>query len=333
MEPNLEENFESFYRQEYPHYEILFAARREDDPALEVARRVAARYPQVRTTILAVGEPPWPNPPAYSYDRMAQAAAASVLVTSDSDVRVAPSYLREVVAPLVRANVGLVTCVYRGVNTGGFWSGLDAIGMSVEMTSGVLVANLLEGMKFALGPTIAVRRECLQKIGGYSALGQYLAEDFVIGNQVARLGYEVVLSHHVIEHVVPPMGAARMWQHLVRWARSTRYSRPRGHLGTGLIFAMPFGILGLAASLAGDYDLAGPALFGWALLNRMIESLGIGWDVVRDPVARRAPWLYPIRDLLGFVVWVASYIHPGMIWRERRYRLMAGGKMARVGSE
>jgi ceramide glucosyltransferase len=327
MEPHLEENLESFYRQDYPRHEVLFAARHDDDPALAVARRVAARYPHVRTTVLAVGEPPWPNPPAYSFHHMTEAASSDILVTSDSDVRVASNYLRQVVAPLLEEKVGLVTCVYRGVNTGGLWSGLDAIGMSVEMTAGVLVANLLEGMKFALGPTIATRKGCVERIGGFRALGEYFANDFVIGNLVAKLGYTVVLSQHIIEHVVPPMDAGRMWQRLLRWARSTRYSRPKGHLGTGLVFAMPFGLLGLAAGSAAGYPLAGWALFAAAVLNRMIESWVIGWGVVRDPVARRSLWLYPVRDLLGFVVWVASYLRPGAVWRENRYQLVAGGKI------
>ncbi len=327
MEAQLEENLESFYRQDYLDYEILFAARHEDDPGLAVAQQVAAKYPQIRTRILAVGEPPWPNPPVWSYYRMAGVAKSRILVSADSDVRVNRNYLREVVAPLCGDEVGLVTCVYRGLNAGGFWSGLDALGMSVEMTAGVLVANLLEGMHFALGPTIAVRRECLERIGGYEAFGEYLAEDFLIGNLIAKLGYRVVLSQHVIDHVVPPMDARKMWRHLVRWARSTRYSRPGGHLGTGLIFAMPFGILGLGAGLVAGHPWAGLGLFLAAIINRVVEAWAVGWGVVRDPVAKRSPLLYPLRDLLGFAVWVASYLPGNAVWRERKFSLVADGKI------
>ena len=151
----MKENLESFFRQDYPSYEILIAADQADDPALDVAREVSARYPHIPCRILVTGVPPWPNPPAYCFYRMTEVAAHEILVTSDSDVEVAPNYLQEVVAPLLDPKVGMVTCVYRGKNVAGFWSGLTAIGMSVEMTAGVLVANLLEGINFGLGPTIA----------------------------------------------------------------------------------------------------------------------------------------------------------------------------------
>ena len=179
---------------------------------------------------------------------MTEIASYDILVTSDSDVEVQPDYLRQVVAPLLDPKIGMVTCVYRGKNAGGFWSGMDAIGMSVEMTAGVLVANLLEGMKFGLGPTIVVRKDSLAKIGGYQVLGEYFANDFVIGNFIEKAGYKVVLSDHVIDHVVPPMTFKRMWERQVRWAKSTRYSRPKGHFGTGLIFSVPIRDFGVSGS-------------------------------------------------------------------------------------
>jgi ceramide glucosyltransferase len=160
-EPRLKENIESFFRQDYQQYEILFAADEEDDAALDVIREVSERYPHIRSRILVTGPPPWPNPPAYGFYRMSEVAAHGILVTSDSDVEVAPNYLREVVPPLLDSSVGMVTCLYRGKNVGGFWSALDAIGMSVEMTAGVLTASLLEGMKFGLGPTIVVRKDAV----------------------------------------------------------------------------------------------------------------------------------------------------------------------------
>jgi len=223
----------------------------------------------------------------------------------------------------------MVTCVYRGKNAGGFWSGMDAIGMSVEMTAGVLVANILEGMKFGLGPTIVVRKDSLAKIGGYKVLGEYFANDFIIGHFIDRAGYKVVLSDHVIDHVVPPMTFKRMWERQVRWAKSTRYSRPKGHFGTGLIFAVPYGIFGFLGAASLGRPAMGAALFGTAILNRIIECLVVGWGVVRDPRAVRTPWLYPLRDLLGFVVWCASYLSKGSVWRDSQYKLLEGGRIVR----
>jgi ceramide glucosyltransferase len=322
MEAQLEENIESFFRQDYPaSFEIWFAADTERDAALDVVREVSARYPQIPCRILVTGTPEWPNPPAYAFYRMEKMAKEEILVTSDSDVEVSPDYLTDVVAPLLNPKVAMVTCVYRGKNVAGFWSGLTAIGMSVEMTAGVLVANLLEGMKFGLGPTIAVRKGALQRIGGYEALGHYFANDYMIGELIDKAGYRVVLSHHVIDHVVNQKTFQKMWQNQLRWAKSTRYSRPKGHLGSGLIFAMPYGVLGLLTATVMGKPVLGVALFAAALINRMVESWLVGWKVVRDPVARKQFWLFPIRDLLGFIVWAASYTGARSVWRDSLYEL------------
>jgi ceramide glucosyltransferase len=320
LEARLKENIESFFRQDYPDYEILFAADEANDAALDVVREVCARYPHIRSRVLVTGTP-WPNPVVYAFHCMAEAAAHDILVTTDSDVEVDPRYLREVVLPLLDPQVGMVTCVYRGKNAAGFFSGLTAIGMSVEMTAGVLVANLLEGMKFGLGPTTVVRKDSLASIGGYTALRDYIAYDFAIGNLLAKKGYRVVLSGHVIDHVVNQPSFRRMWQNQLRWAQTTRYSRPKGHFGSGLIFAMPYGLLGfLAAGLLGHWAI-GALLLAVAVMNRLTEAWLVGWLVVRDPRIRRAPWLYPLRDLLGFLVWFASYLNLRYVWRDSRFEL------------
>jgi ceramide glucosyltransferase len=320
LEARLEENIESFFRQDYPDYEILFAADEADDPALDVVREVCARYPHIRSRVLVTGAP-WPNPVVHAFHCMAEVAAHEILVTTDSDVEVDPRYLREIVPPMLDPNVGLVTCVYRGKNAAGFFSELTAIGMSVEMTAGVLVANLFEGMKFGLGPTTVVRKDSLASIGGYTALRDYIAYDFAIGEMMAKAGYRVVLSGHVIDHVVNQESFQRMWQNQLRWAQTTRYSRPKGHFGSGLIFAMPYGILGFfAAAGLGHWGL-GALLLGLALLNRLVEAWVVGWMVVRDRQIRRAPWLYPLRDLLGFMVWFASYLKLRYVWRDSRFEL------------
>lgn len=320
-EARLRENLESFFCQDYPSYEILIAADEADDSALDVVRDVSACYPRIPCRILVTGVPPWPNPPAYCFYRMTEVAAHEILVTSDSDVEVAPNYLQEVVAPLLDPKVGMVTCVYRGKNAAGFWSGLTAIGMSVEMTAGVLVANLLEGINFGLGPTIAVKKTAVASIGGYEALGEYFANDYMIGKLIDRAGYRVVLSHHVIDHVVSQTTFQKMWGSQLRWAKSTRYSRPKGHFGSGLIYAVPFGLLGFAAAaLLGKTGL-GLSLLVVACLNRVIESWLVGWTVVRDPVALKQPWMNVFRDLLGFAVWTASYTAARAVWRSSNYEL------------
>jgi len=265
-EARIKENIESFFRQNYGEYEILFAADEPDDSALPIIREISARYPHIPSRILITGQPPWPNAPNYCFHRLTEIAAHDILVTSDSDVEVGPNYLRDVVAPLLDPKVGAVTCIFRGKSAGGIWSALDAIGMSVEFTAGVLIANLLEGMKFGLGPTIALRKDSIGKIGGYAAVREYLSNDFVVGNFIHKAGFRVVLSSHVVDHISPSMTFRQMWERQLRWAMGTRYSRPKGHLGTGLIFAVPYGILGLIGASWLGHPGWGVALFTASLL-------------------------------------------------------------------
>ena len=332
MEPLLEQCLESFFRQDYPSYELIFGARTEDDPALAVVESLKKKYPHIKTQIVLSGEPAYPNAKVFLMERMESVASCSILVISDSDVRVTPGYLKQVVQPFADENVGMVTCLYRGVPTGGVWSRLEALGMSVEMSSGVLVANLLEGMKFALGPTMAVRKDVLDRWGGFSVLGDYCADDFVMGSLTHAAGNQVVLSHHVIDHVVLHRTAWQSLLHQLRWMKSSRFSRRLGHVGTGLTFAMPFGLLGLAAGgIAGNWAL-GLGLLGAAFANRVVQSLVVGWGITRDRNSALFCWLYPVRDVLGFVLWCGSFFGSEIVWRHERYRLVAGGRMIRKDS-
>jgi ceramide glucosyltransferase len=333
LEPNLESNLRSFFEQDYPDFEIVFGTRDDTDPALAVARRLHEQYPRVAVKFVYSGQPKRPNAKVCSLEAMIAAASHEYLVMSDSDVIVTGDYTKSVVRPLLDPQVGLVTCVYRGVSTGTIWSRLDALGMSVEMTSGVIVADMLEGMKFALGPTIAARRQVLDAVGGMGSLDDYLAEDFVLGDRVHASGRTVVLSACIIDQVAFNRGFRDSMGHQVRWMRSTRFSRPKGHVGTGLTFAIPFGLLGLVAGIAGRHPRLGVALFAAAVLNRMIMSVAAGWGAVRDRYAVAYCWLYPVRDLMGFCFWVMSFLGTTVVWRNDRYRLLPGGKIVRVSAD
>jgi ceramide glucosyltransferase len=330
VEPRLRENLASFFEQDYSAYEILFCARTADNPALRIAQEVAAQYPDREVRFLTCGEPPFPNAKVHSLATMLREAKHEILLMADSDVRVDRDYLREVSRPLLDPGVGLVTCLYRGIPTGGFWSGLEALGMTVEMSSGVIIADMLEGMRFGLGPTMVMRKDSIAKIGGIEWMGDYCAEDFIMGDLAAQRGYKVLLSHHVIDHMAGDYGFAESWKHQVRWMLSTRFSRPKGHFGTGITFAMPFGILGLIAGLMMHRPLLGAAFLGWAFFNRVLESLIVGGWVCQDRRAITLCWLYPLRDLLGFFVWIASYSGNVVLWRGEHYRLSDGGKMEKV---
>jgi ceramide glucosyltransferase len=321
LEPQLRENIESFFRQDYPRFEIFFGADTEDDAALSVVREVSASYPQIPSRIIVHGIPPWPNPQTFSLHCLARQSKTEIIVATDSDVEVATDYLREVVTPLLRPGIAMSTCLYRGKNVGDFWSNQTAMLMSVEEPAGVLVANLLEGMKFGLGPTIAVRRSVLEEIGGYEKFYDYSANDFILGNLIAKAGYTVVLAGHVIDHVVNQSTFRKMWQNQLRWRVTERYCRPRGYLGMGLVFALPYGILGLlACGLLGHWAW-GFALLAWAIINRFIEAFAVGWVALRDKPLLRKLWLYPTRDLLGFIVWCVSFSDANIAWRSSKFEL------------
>jgi ceramide glucosyltransferase len=340
-EPGLESYLTTFFEQVYPVYEILFCARSDDDAGLEIARRVAARFPEIPVQFLSTGgQPDYINAKVASMELMEAHATHDIFVISDSDVRITPEYLQSIALPFADPKVGGITCLYRGVaapengSKPGLWARLEAVGMSVEMSAGVLVARNLEGMQFTLGPTMAFRRETIRKMGGFKVTADYCADDFVLGNEAHKHGDQIVLSHHAIDHMVIN---ASFWQsmlHQVRWMKSTRFSRPKGHFGTSLTFSMPFGLLGLGAALALSHHVAlGVGLLAWAILSRWLLSICVGNWVVGD-----ANWfgllvLYPIRDLMGFFFWAASYTSSKIHWRGRRFRLLPGGKMAPVDGE
>jgi ceramide glucosyltransferase len=329
-EPGLEAYLTTFFEQVYPVYEILFCTKSPDDPGLAIARRVAERYPEIPVQFLSTGgEPDYINAKVASMELMAAHAAHDIFIISDSDVRVTPDYLQSVALPFEDPKVGGLTCLYRGVAAeGGLWAQLEAVGMSVEMSAGVLVARSMEGMQFTLGPTMAFRRETVRKMGGFKVTADYCADDFVLGNEAYRHGDQIVLSHHAIDHMVIN---ASFWQsmlHQVRWMKSTRFSRPKGHFGTSLTFSMPFGLLGLGAALALPHHVGiGVGLLAWALISRWLLSIGVGNWVVGDSNWFALLVLYPIRDLMGFLFWAASYSSSRIHWRGRKFQLLPGGKM------
>ena len=327
-EPRLEQNLESFFQQDYPEFEIIFGARYSNDPALAIVERLRKRYPQVSVKVVLSGDPDLPSAKICSLIKMVDQSRYDLLVISDSDVCVGREYIAEVTRPLHDPKIGLVTCLYRGVPTGAFWSRLEAMGMSVEMTSGVLVADMLEGMKFALGPTMATRRDALEKLGGVGVLGDYHSDDFVLGKLVHAAGYLVVISHYLVDHMVLNHTMMRSLEHQARWLRSARFARQWGHIGTGITFAVPFGILALLAGFASGRPGLGAALLGLAVLNRVIQSIAVGWLVVRDRDCLRFCWLYPVRDLEGFLLWISSFTGNTILWRGERYRLLSGGRIS-----
>ena len=320
LDDGLEANLGSFFEQNYPGFEILFAVRSPDDPAIAVVERLRARYPGVPSRLMVVGEPPYPNAKVYSLDRMLAAAEHDLLVMADSDIRVTPDMLATIAAEFQAERLGLATCPYRAVPGRSFWSTLEAIGLNTEFIGGVLVARMLDGMKFALGPTIAARRQTLERIGGLDAVKDYLAEDFVMGKLAAECGDGVILSSYAIEHLIGAQPFAANMRHRLRWNRSTRRSRPWGYIGQ--VFTNPLPPALVLCAVKPEW---------WPVLAvTAVVRAAAGWatagHVLRDPLTRRLWWLTPLQDVASILVWMAGFFGNTIVWRGRKYHLLRDGR-------
>lgn len=318
----LEENLRSFFLQDYPCYEVLFGVHREDDPAAALATRLINECSgRVNARVVITGESPIPNAKAFSLNRLVREASHDLLVMSDSDVRVKPCLLSHLAQEFQQPEVGLITCPYRAVPGRSLWSRLEAIGMNTELLGGVLVARMLEGMRFALGCTLAVRRSVLDDMGGFGYLQEFLAEDFVIGHRAAELGHSVLLSSCVIEHRIGSQAMVRNLGHRLRWARSTRRSRPAGYWGQIFTYPLPWALL-LWATNHTSWPLV---LF--SLVVRFAAAFATARYVLRDPVTQRQWWLLPMQDFLGFLVWIGGFGGDTVVWRDRKCTLLRDGRL------
>ncbi|HSK43044.1 MAG TPA: bacteriohopanetetrol glucosamine biosynthesis glycosyltransferase HpnI [Candidatus Binatia bacterium] len=318
----LEENLRSFMVQDYPEYEVLFGVHRPDDPAVAVAENIIAEFSgRISARLIVTGESPIPNAKAFSLNRMVREGRYDVLVMSDSDVRVTPSLLSHLAQEFQDEHVGLISCPYRAVPGKSLWSRLEAIGMNTELLGGVMVARMIEGMRFALGCTVAVRRNVLEDMGGFGYLQEFLAEDFVIGQRAAELGHGVLFSSYVIEHRIGSQNMMPNLGHRMRWARSTRRSRPLGYWGQIFTYPLPLALLLCAA-----YPSAWPVLI-LTLLLRGGAALATARYIVHDPVTQKQWWLLPVQDVIGFFVWISGFVGDKIVWRNRKCTVLRDGRL------
>ncbi|MEP7366131.1 MAG: bacteriohopanetetrol glucosamine biosynthesis glycosyltransferase HpnI [Acidobacteriota bacterium] len=319
-EPALEALLRTFFEQEYPNFEILFAVRRETDPAVAVVQRLCEQYPHVPARLLITGEPEWPNAKVWSLEHMTAEAKFDLLAMCDSDIAVGPDFLRRVAAEFENPGLALTTCPYRAVPGGTIWSTLEAIGANTEFLSGVLVARMLEGMRFAVGPTIVARKQAITAIGGWQRVRDYLAEDFVLGQLAADAGLGVGLSRYVVDHHIGGAMLRPNFAHRLRWCRSTRRSRPAGYVGQLFTNPTPL-ILFLLAIQPGWW----PVCAGATMLRAMAAWATAG-PVLHDPLTAGRWFLVPLQDLLSFAFWCAGFFGNTIRWRGRQYTLHPDGR-------
>lgn len=313
----LEANLRSFFEQDHPDYELLFGVRDPADPAVPLVQALLDEFPSRTARLLITGEPPYPNAKVYSLERMVAAARYDILVMSDSDIRVAPGFLRSIAAEFSDPRVALATCPYRALAGASLWSQLEAEGMNTEFLAGLLVARLIEGMKFAVGPTIAARKQALAAIGGFAKLKDYLAEDFIMGKFAAQAGMGVILSRNVVQHRIGSQNLRASISHRLRWARSTRRSRPLGYVGQIFTHPLPFALL-----LWALHPAWWPVLIVAAGMRALAAWSTCAW------ILRASPrWhLLFLQDFLTFLFWLAGFFGNTIVWRGRRYYLYPDGR-------
>ena len=315
------ENFVSFCRQEYPDYEVLFAVNDDGDPAVPVIRRIIAEFPERRIRLLVGAEHLGANRKVNKLARLAREAQNEVLVLTDGDVRVGPYFLHEVVAPLANCETGAVTCFYRGIAERNLGAEIEAVGASSDFFAGVLMASWTEGITFALGASIATTKEWLRKIGGFEAITDTLADDYELGNRIAKAGGAVVLSREAVWTMYPAQTFRGFWDHQVRWARTVRLCRPLSYVGLLFTQGLPWALLAVLVApvrwIAGVYALA-------YLVLRFAMAWTVGVWGVGDEVLRRKFWLVPPRDAIHFLIWLGSFGSNRIRWGNVEYMIRQG---------
>jgi len=319
-------NFESFCRQDYPEYEILFCVNDLEDPAVPLIRQSMKDFPQIPIRILSGAPKIGSNQKVNNLVLLAQEAKHEIIVQSDGDVRVSPDYLKNVVAEFADSAVGVVSCFYRGIAERNFWAELEAVGAASDFFAGTLVANLPGKVTFALGASVATTKTWLAKIGGYEALADLLADDYEIGNRVHKAGGKVLLSREAVWTMYPAQTLKSFWEHQVRWARTIRMVRPASFFGLVVTHGLPWCVL---AVVVAPSVWVGAGFFGAYLLLRLLMAWVVGVSGVGDESLRKKLWLVPVRDAIHFAVWLAGFVSNRVKWGGVVYAI-ENGKMREV---
>ena len=321
-------NLSSFCQQDYPGpVQFLFGVHDSEDAALQTVEQLRLLHPEAHITAVADARLYGPNRKMSNILNMLPEAQHDVLVFADSDVSVAPSYLRNVIGELQKPGVGLVTCVYRGQPDPGFWPRLSAKATNYQFLPGVVTGLALGMARPCFGQTIAMRRETLEKIGGFAQFVHHLAEDHAIGEAVRMIGEKVVIPPFTVSHACVETSATKLIAHELRWSRTIRTIDPVGHLGSALIHPLAFALL--TVTLSGGAAWAWP-LVAAALLARLALKIQSDYALRQ---AHRDLWLLPFWDIVSFAIFVASFFSTRVIWRGFSFKVDGEGLLSPVQDE
>jgi len=321
LDPNAYENFASFCRQDYPEFEILFAVSDAADPAVPIVQKLIAEFPGRPIRVIAVEDSLGPNRKVSNLCRLVREARHDLLVITDSDVRVEPAYLRSIAAMFRDPKVGGVTALYRGIDNLQFVAAMDCVGSSAAFCGAALVARELEGVKFMMGSTMATTKRYLAEIGGFEEMVDLHSDDYELGRRIAARGYHIELLPEPVWMAFPSQTLGAYLRHELRWAIGIRNIRPGGHFGMLFTHGLPWAIA--AACVAPSMGIAAMYL-GAYFVSRFAMAWTVGVWGLRDPILRRRFWLLPVRDLLSFFVWLASFGINQIQWRGAAFTLEKG---------
>lgn len=314
--------FRSHCLQDYPEYELLFAVSSADDEAVADVERLKREFPDRQIQLIVCPEFLGTNGKVSNLAQAVKSARYDFILVNDSDIRVEPDYLRRLMAHFADEKVGMVTALYRAHAGDSFSSRIEAVTIGTDFAGGVLSAYALEGgLRFALGSTLAIRRSVLDRIGGFDAIVNHLADDYELGHRTSRLGYQVALTNSVVETYLPGYGPGAMFRHQLRWARTIRDMRKFGYIGVLFTFALPWAIL---AAVCASFATWSVALLSLTTVMRFTLAAFLCGPVLHDVRTMRDLWLVPIRDFIGVAVWAASFVSDTVDWRGEKFHLKDG---------
>ncbi|HJQ82974.1 MAG TPA: bacteriohopanetetrol glucosamine biosynthesis glycosyltransferase HpnI [Candidatus Binatia bacterium] len=322
---DLYENLASFCRLDYPTYQLVFGVEDPRDPAVAVVQQLRRDFPD-RDIVLSVGAQAGTNRKVANLRHMMRHARHDVLVMSDSDIRVRPDYLRAMVAPLADPAIGLTTCLYRGVGRFGLPTVLESLFINTDFIPMVLAAQLVQRFEYAYGASIAFRRDALDRIGGFAPLADYLADDYQLGNRIAKAGYRLVLLPYVVETVLDSVRVSDVWRHLLRWGRTYRVCQPVPWFATIVTHTVLWGIL---AALATRGSALGLGILVTAFAVRLAALAAI-MRLLGETETRRHLWLVPAKDLFNSLMWAAAFLGREVDWSGQRLRVAPDGRMMAI---
>jgi ceramide glucosyltransferase len=326
IDPGIWESFCSHCEQDYPqfHIQLIFGVSDPRDPAIEVVRKLQAKYPNLLIDLIVCDHVLGANIKVSNLVQLLPAARHEILLVNDSDIRVPADYLRRVIPPLNDPSVGLVTCLYRGVAAPTLGSRLEAVGIGTDFVPGVLSARFLEkGLRFGLGSTLAFRRRDLEAIGGFEPLLDYLADDYELGRRIALTltGKKVELSDATVTTFLPAYSLRQFFQHQLRWSRTIRDVRRWGYAGLLFTFGLSWALVTLLAARGAAWAWG---LFALTFATRLAVGVGTAVLVLRDEQVMRNLVLLPLRDLIAPLVWAASFTGNRIHWRGEVFDLKDG---------